>query len=87
MSGTCQGECAEAVAESLRAEGIAVLGPSANLPAGFPLACVGFRPDIGGTAEGAQCLVDFLGPPYRLEDPIENINCRVDGFPYNVYLE
>jgi hypothetical protein len=87
VGGTCQGECAESTADSLRAEGITVLGPSGNLPEQFPPACVGFRPDIGGTAEGAQCLVDFLGPPYQLEDLQEGENCRVDGFPYNVYLE
>jgi hypothetical protein len=86
VGGTCQGECAESTADSLRAEGITVLGPSGNLPEGFPPACVGFRPDLGGTAEGAQCLVDFLGPPYQLEDLKEG-NCTVDGFPYNVYLE
>jgi hypothetical protein len=79
----CQGSCAEAVANTLRAEGITVIGPSGNLG---PLApgCVGFRPDIGGTLEGAQCLADLLGPDYQVEDPSSGRSCRTDGFPYNV---
>lgn len=80
----CQGACAEAVANTLRVEGITVTGP---LFSGFlaPPGCVGFRPDIGGTPEGAQCLVDLLGPAYQLADPSRSRFCNFDGFPYNVF--
>ena len=41
--------------------------------------CVGYREDIFGTRDGAQCVVDLLGPNYTLSD-----SCRASGFPYNV---
>jgi hypothetical protein len=58
------------------------------LPEGFnSIGCVGFSTALGGTAEGAQCLVDFLGPPYRVESSALGIYCTVDGFPYNLFLK
>ena len=83
---SCQGACAENVASALRAEGITVSGPSGNLPSGIPPSCIGVRSDIGGTLEGAQCLLDFLGSSYQLEDPSSGHFCHTDGFPYNVIL-
>jgi hypothetical protein len=82
-TGTCQQRtCVEAVAARLRAVGIdaraLVSSPLPDVPG-----CVGFRPDIAGTAAGAQCLVEVLGPTFRTEQQI-GANCRADGFPYNV---
>ena len=82
-TGNCQQiECAESVAAILRAEGIDAEAPDVN-PLPDPPGCVGFRPDIAGTEEGAQCLVDLLGPPHQLESQLEQ-DCRVDGFSYNI---
>jgi hypothetical protein len=81
-SGNCQQiACTESVAATLRAEGIDAR--AVDTPLSEPPGCVGFRPDIRGTEEGAQCLVDLLGPPYHLERPFGQ-SCRVDGFSYNI---
>jgi hypothetical protein len=76
-------ECAESVAAMLRAEGIDAEAPDVGPVPDPPPGCVGFRPDIGGTEEGAQCLVDVLGPPYQIESALGQ-TCRVDGFSYNI---
>jgi hypothetical protein len=81
-TGSCQQiACTESVAAMLRAEGIDAI--AVDTPLSDPPGCIGFRPDISGTEEGAQCLVDLLGPPYQLESQLQQ-NCRVDGFSYNI---
>jgi hypothetical protein len=78
----CQGDCATELAQSLRKMGIAVLegGPAWPDIKG----CVGYREDIGGTLEGAQCLQALLGSRYQLHDPAQNRSCVADGYPYTV---
>ena len=90
----CKGECTESIADMLLGEGITVLGsapnPSILLSSQVEIkACVGFSVGIGGTREGAQFLVDLLGPSYRLDEEtfIDGIICNVDGFPYSVHVE
>jgi len=76
---SCQGTCASGVRDRLASQGLAATEGDIGGGAPGPSACVGFRPDLGGTAEGAQRLAQFLGPPYRVGP------CSGDGFPYIVY--
>jgi len=50
-----------------------------NVASGYPAGCVAYRPDIFGTVEGANCLVEFLGSGFSV-----NSACVVDGFPYTI---
>jgi len=43
-----------------------------------PGGCVDYREDIGGTAEGAQCLALLTGYKFHHGD------CKTDGWPYSV---
>lgn len=79
----CQGNCAEGVNLTLRNLGLRVEERrwwSMDAASGAP-ACVGYRPDLGGTIEGAKCLARVLGPEYSVG------SCDSDGFPYNVRLK
>lgn len=76
---TCQGACAEAVRDRLAGEGINAGHGVIDSGAPGPSGCVGFRPDLGGSEEGARCLAGLLGPSYQVG------RCTSDGFPYNVY--
>ncbi|NOS74071.1 MAG: hypothetical protein HOP36_05940 [Methyloglobulus sp.] len=75
----CQGSCAENARGQLRDFGFDVNWNSMGMAPG-PNACIGYRADLGGNIEGAQCLVRILGPMYRIGA------CTSDGFPYNVRL-
>lgn len=76
----CQGYCAQRVNWNLKNLGFDVpIGRRMDMAPG-PEACVGYRPNLGGTIEGAQCLARILGPQYRVGA------CHQDGFPYNVRL-
>jgi hypothetical protein len=43
------------------------------------LGCVGYREDLSGTRQGAECLAELLGEGYRVG------SCNGAGFPYSVY--
>lgn len=45
----------------------------------YPAGCVAYRPDILGTLEGANCLVEFLGSGFSVDRA-----CVADGFPYTI---
>ena len=77
---TCKGLCADNITKLLQDEGIAARSRGGG-EIHDPPACVGARTDIGGTAEGAECLAKFLGPAYKVGQ------CTSDGYPYNVRLE
>jgi hypothetical protein len=52
-----------------------------------PAGCVGYRPDLGGTREGAERLVEFLGAPYAVPPyDVAAYSCLADGHPYTVYV-
>ena len=73
----CGVACAQRAADTLRA----ALGVPVQVSAGGPIGspgCVGWRPDLGGTREMAQLVLDALGPQYRMG------LCASDGFPINV---
>jgi uncharacterized caspase-like protein len=42
--------------------------------------CIAHRSDLGGSAEGSQCLVDMLGGGFYVG------KCSTDGYPYNLRL-
>jgi hypothetical protein len=76
------------VARVLKAEGVTFAGPRAAplLSDVGSLACVGWRPDLGGTPTGAQCLAGLLGSPFQTQTALPT-KCNFDGFPYEVVAE
>lgn len=50
---------------------------------GYPTGCVGFRTDIQGSRQGAECLVKFLGAGYFVS-PVGPNSCSADGYPYTI---
>jgi len=77
----CVESCHDALEDRIRETGVRFTGICCP---DEPTACVAFNPDSGGTVEGAQCLVDLLGPPYRVD-----ATCSVFGSskPYQINLE
>jgi hypothetical protein len=73
---------ADEIADILRSEGITFVGPSSGSP-DSPL-CVGWRPDLGGTPLGAECLLGLLPQGYRLEDKVDGPHCSADGFVHEI---
>lgn len=62
---TCTGSCEQEIKDRLQEAGVPY--SSSYCCPDEPTACIGFDPSIGGTMEGAQCLVDLLGQPYRVD--------------------
>lgn len=73
---TCDVDCQAQVLKKLYLAGISATFHT-GAPSG-PLGCVGYRTDLGGTKEGAQCIARMLD--YKLYP----VGCNEDGFPYNV---
>lgn len=48
-----------------------------------PPGCVGFRPDIRGTSDGAECLRRYFGDGYYVNARL----CQQDGAAYNIRLK
>lgn len=78
-----RGASALQIADTLIGAGITFTGPLLEVPGSED--CVGWRPDIGGTRQGALCLLEILPANFRLQDPSQGINCSTDGFPYNIF--
>ena len=84
--GSCGVDCANTLKSNIaRTTTVTVSGPDMFQPINPDMVhgCVGFRPDAGGTSQGAQCLAALLGPSYRAD---VNGGCSDSGIGYNVVL-
>lgn len=73
---TCDIDCQAKVLSNLYSAGV-----TADFHTGAPsstVGCVGYRADLGGTKQGAQCIANVLGYEFR------DSGCNEDGWPYNV---
>ena len=75
---TCDSQCRVEVLKQIQSTGVSAtyVRDPPGLPE--PNGCVGFRTDLGGTAQGAQCLARALG--YRF-DPN---GCNANGWAFSV---
>ena len=78
-NGSCDAHCQRDVKKKIKRAGVSVLH-EAKRATSDPGACVDYREDIGGTAEGAQCLASITGYEFH------HGNCKTDGWPYSVIV-
>ena len=76
--GVCDAKCQQRLVGRLQRSGITVIKAAAPAE---PKGCVGYREDLGGTAQGARCLAHAIGYTYSAD------SCRRAGWPYSIHLK
>lgn len=76
---SCDVDCQAQVLRKLYAAGVSTMFHTGALR--YSQGCIGYREDLGGTKEGAQCIARVLG--YELH----SFDCNEDGWPYNVRVQ
>lgn len=83
-TGTCDKNCAAEEKRKLERAGVRVLTEigTASSRDNFTPGCIGFRSDIKGSFEGANCMRDILGSRYTVVERA----CLMSGFSYNIVV-
>ena len=76
---TCDAACQLDVKKKIKDAGVSVWH-EAKRPTPERKGCVGYREDIGGTVQGAQCLALLTGYELRSEE------CNHNGWAYSVVV-
>jgi hypothetical protein len=80
--------CLESLATTLRNNAVSTTvatGPDWEMGSQWQPGCVGTRPDIGGTPQEAECLVELLNAiPSSGNYTVDQTRCNVDGFPHMI---
>ena len=79
QNGVCDASCQNAVKKKIRSAGVSILHETKR-PTPDKAGCVDYREDIGGTAEGAQCLALLTGYEFHHGD------CKTDGWAYSIIV-
>ena len=80
--------CLDSLTTLLTSNGVtttAAIGPDWEMGPQWQPGCVGTRPDIGGTAQEAECLVQLLNAISTTgKYTVDATRCNADGFPHMV---